>query len=142
MKFKIPIQIVEIEENNFHLLVESVFEDGSVKKWAIDTGASKTVFDKNLTNHYDVSGEYPQEIRSAGIGEKLIDTSVGTVNYFKLGKLTIKNQKVALIDLNHINEHYAKATDLTICGLIGGDILMKHRATINYKKRILILDPA
>jgi hypothetical protein len=49
--------------------------------------------------------------------------------------------KVALLDLSHINELYKRATDLEICGLIGGDFLTKHHALIDYKRKIMKIDP-
>ena len=61
------------------------------------------------------------------------------MNTFYLGRLKVENLKVALIDLSHINQLYYKATNLEICGLIGGDFLLKHKAVIDYKKKVLQL---
>ena len=139
MKMKIPVHIIELEEDNFHLIITGKFENGTKGNWAIDTGASKTVFDKNLTEQYSVSEDETEEIHSAGIGDKPLETTAARLKTFYLGKLKIESLKVALLDLSHINELYIKATDLEICGLIGGDFLMKHKAVIDYKKKILLL---
>ena len=48
---KISIELVELEYHNYHLLVQGKFEDGEKAYWIIDTGASKTVFDKNLSQY-------------------------------------------------------------------------------------------
>lgn len=140
MKIKIPLQIVELEEGNFHIIATSKFEDGSSGFWAIDTGASKTVFDKNLSDKYESTDEEAEEIHTAGVGEKPLSTKLGTLPGIKLGKFQIGKMKVALLDLSHINKLYKKATNMEICGLIGGDFLMKHRAAIDYKRRVLILE--
>jgi hypothetical protein len=139
MKIKIPLRIIELEEGNFHIIATGTFDDGTTGLWAIDTGASKTVFDKNLIGNYEVTDEDADEIHTAGVGEKPLSTKLGNLSRMKLGKLQTEDLKVALLDLSHINELYKKATDLEICGLIGGDFLMKHRAIIDYNRKILIL---
>jgi hypothetical protein len=139
MKIKIPLQIVELEDDNFHLVVQSVFNDKSTGFWVVDTGASKTVFDKNLNNLYTSEEESSDQLHTAGIGEKPIETTIAFLNTFSLGKLKVENLKAALLDLTHINNLYAKATRLSICGLIGGDFLMKHQAEIDYRKKIMVL---
>jgi hypothetical protein len=141
MKIKIPLKLVELETGNFHLIATCTFPDGATGNWAIDTGASKTVFDKNLEKYYSVSAENGEEIHSAGIGEKPVETTLGILSPFSLGKLKTGKMKVALLDLSHINELYKRATDLEICGLIGGDFLSKHHALIDYKRKIMKIDP-
>ena len=140
MKIKIPIQIIELEDNNFHLVAHSVFDDKSTGYWVVDTGASRTVFDKNLDNRYIVSEEEADQLHTAGIGEKPIETTIAYLKPFSLGKLNVENLKVALLDLTHINKLYSKATSLSICGLLGGDFLMKHQAMVDYKKKKLVLN--
>ncbi len=139
MKIKIPLQLVELEDDNFHLVVQSVFEDETTGFWVVDTGASKTVFDKNLENQYDSEEESSDQLHTAGIGEKPIETTLARLKPFSLGKLNVENQKVALLDLTHINKLYSKATSLQICGLLGGDFLMMFQAIIDYRKKIMIL---
>ena len=140
MKIKIPLQIIELEEDNFHIIIKGTFKDGTSGLWAIDTGASKTVFDKNLTAKYSVTEENTDEIHTAGVGETPLTTQLGNLLEIKLGKLQTNNLKVALLDLSHINKLYKKVTDLEICGLIGGDLLVKYRAVIDYKRKVLILE--
>lgn len=139
MKIKIPIQIVELEDDNYHLIVTSVFSDGTKGYWAIDTGASKTVFDKNKKEKYSVSDEKADQVHTAGISEKPVKTTIAYLHPLSLGKLKLKKLKVALLDLSHINKLYSKTAHLKICGLVGGDFLMKYRARIDYKDKIMIL---
>jgi hypothetical protein len=140
MRIKIPIQIVELEEDNYHLIISSGFPDGTKGNWVIDTGASKSVFDKTLDEYYSVLDDELDEIHTAGIGEEPLKTSMALLKSVQIGKLKIEGMKVALLDLSHINELYSKATNLKISGLIGGDFLVKYKASINYKKQVLILD--
>jgi hypothetical protein len=53
--------------------------------------------------------------------------------------MKIEKMQLAVLDLTHINELYSASTDLEICGLLGGDFLVQHKAVIDYKKRRLIL---
>ncbi len=139
MKIKIPLNIIELENDNFHPVVSGVFTDGTEVNWIIDTGASKTVFDKSLLKHYTILDDDTEEVHSAGIGEKPLETTAGRLNPFYFGKLKVEMEKVALLNLSHINDLYAKATQLKICGLIGGDFLVKHKAVIDYKRKIITL---
>jgi len=134
------LQVIELEDNNFHIVVHSVFGDNSTGYWVVDTGASKTVFDKNLDKQYVVTEEETDQLHTAGIGEKPIETTIATLNPFSLGKLKVNTLKVALLDLTHINNLYSKATSLQICGLLGGDFFVQHQAVIDYKKKVLVLN--
>ena len=57
MKIKIPLRLVEPEDDSYHLAAASVFEDGTTGFWIVDTGASKSVFDKNLKDYFIASSE-------------------------------------------------------------------------------------
>ena len=140
MKIKVPIQLVELEEGNFHILISALFADNFEAKWAIDTGASKTVFDINLDKFYiTLSDEDTDELHSAGTNGNPIKTTVALLKPFSIGNLKIENQKVPLIDLTNINKLYQKTRNIQICGLLGGDFLKKHNAVIDYREKILRL---
>jgi hypothetical protein len=135
---EIPLHIVELEHDNYHILIEGIFADQSTAFWVIDTGASKTVFDKNLTEHYTVTeSDNIDDYQSAGINHEMMETQVGVISSVEFGELKIKDRKVALIDLSHVNQIYEKYTSYKIAGLIGGDILMNYKCIIDYKNRSL-----
>lgn len=128
-----------MKTGNFHIIITSEFSDGEIGNWIVDTGASKTVFDKALVEYYSILADESDEIHTAGIGVKPLETSIALLKLVQFGKLKIEDIKVALLDLSHINELYSKASNLKICGLIGGDFLMKYNAVIDYKKQKLFL---
>lgn len=138
-KYSIPIQLVELEQENFHILIETTFGDQHSVKWAIDTGASKTVFDINRKEYYELAQIQPEEIQSAGISESQIETKAGQLNTMLLADMEFTDIEVALIDLQHVNNLYQQFTDETLVGLIGSDFLVKHQAIIDYKKLTLTL---
>jgi len=135
---EIPLQIIELERDNYHILIEGNFEDGTPSCWIIDTGASKTVLDKNLSSHYELmDSDDMEDYQSAGINQGMMETSVGKLTFLRFGDLKITGQKVALIDLDHVNDIYGKYTSYRIAGLLGGDILMQHQCKIDYANKII-----
>ncbi len=135
---EIPLHIIELEQDNYHILIEGNFEDETPSYWVIDTGASKTVLDSNLKQFYaNVESDNEEDYQSAGINQGMLDTTVGKIHFLRFGKFKIVNQKVALIDLNHVNEIYEKYTSFKIAGLLGGDILMEYKCMIDYSRKII-----
>lgn len=136
--YEIPLQIIELEQDNYHILIEGQFKDQATSCWIIDTGASKTVLDANLNSYYEiVDADNVDDYQSAGINQGMMETSVGKMFYVRFGKLEIKKQKVALINLDHVNEIYGKYSSYRIAGLIGGDILMQHKCAIDYGRKVI-----
>lgn len=134
----IPLKIIELEHDNYHILIEGHFGDGIPSYWIIDTGASKSVLDINLNTAYELTDtDNENDYQSAGINQGMMETSVGKIFRLYLGELEIKGLKVALIDLNHVNDIYSKYTEHRIAGLIGGDILMKYACIIDYGRKIV-----
>ena len=139
---KLPLQIIELEHDNFHILISGEFQDGEKCHWIIDTGASKSVMDVRLNPYYEkLESNGDDEYQSAGINQGMIETEVGNLFSLKFGELTIENLKVALIDLDHINSIYEKYTDYRIAGLIGGDVLKKYQCQIDYFSESLTFSP-
>lgn len=135
---QIPLQIIELEHHNYHILIEGNFDEDSTACWIIDTGASKTVMDSNLNQFYEtLDSDNEDDYQSAGINQGMMETSVGLIPRLRFGELQICNLKVALIDLNHVNEIYKKYTNHRIAGLLGGDILMHYQCLIDYEQKFI-----
>lgn len=131
----LPLKLIELEENNFHLVLEGKLADGKKIFWIVDTGASKTVFDSSLEDYYKlVEAGSHEQYQSAGISVGMVETRVGSIDKMKMGKLKIKNLKVALIDLSHVNEIYRKYRDIQIAGLLGSDIMKAYGCIIDYQQ--------
>lgn len=135
---EIPLQIIELERDNFHILIEGHFDDETPFYWIIDTGASKTVLDVSLNSVYEIiESDNIDDYQSAGINQGMMETIVGKICEMHFGELKIDNQKVALIDLSHVNDIYCKYTSIRIAGLLGGDILMQFKCVIDYDRKII-----
>jgi hypothetical protein len=136
---EIPIEIIELEDNSFHLLIECKINTIQKGELVIDTGASKTVLDKNFVDDYKIAERLESEIKSKGLGEGSIDTEMAKIDHFQVGDLCINGFSFALIDLSGINEMYRQYCNREICGLLGSDFLLKHNGIIDYRRRVLQL---
>ena len=138
---ELPLKLVALEEDNYHLIVEGTFPDEEKACWIVDTGASKTVFDSTLEKYYTpAEAKSDEEFHSAGISVGHIETSLGCIS-FCLGEIEIEELTVALIDLNHVNEIYNKYSDIKVVGLLGSDILKKYGCLIDYRsEKITFID--
>ena len=65
---ELPINIISIEGDGFHLIAEGCI-NGKTARFVVDTGASRTVFDKDKILNYISNPEFSEkEGISAGIG--------------------------------------------------------------------------
>ncbi|HNW50055.1 MAG TPA: retropepsin-like aspartic protease [Prolixibacteraceae bacterium] len=136
-KIEIPLRLVELENENYHIMVETHFADGFRGMWIVDTGASRTVLDSNLESYF-IPVETPlTEMESMGIGSEKLDTKSGVIETIYFDGNCMKNLHIALIDLSAINQLYQKFTQETITGLIGSDFLVHHEAVIDFKKMVM-----
>ena len=90
----------------------------------------KIISKDRIKKHTDVS---------TGLGTNTMESNSTKIALLELGKLKFKNKKFMLLDLSHINETYTMLKKTTISGVIGGDILEKYNAVIDYKKMIMTL---
>ncbi|MDQ0640663.1 hypothetical protein QF042_004228 [Pedobacter sp. W3I1] len=134
----IPLKLINLQDDGFHLLVEVVvFKE---KHFAVlDTGASRSVFDKSLIEqHLSETLQVSDEINAATLFTTTT-TIQATIPELKIGPLKIKNYETVAFDLQSVSETYQQFGHPPIMSIIGGDILMQYKAVINYKKMILKL---
>jgi len=137
---KIPLEIVSIEPNGTHLLLD-VEVNGNKLKVVLDTGASRSVFDldylKSIEPELIVKEE---EATSAGVGAIDIISYTAVIENFGIGQQQIPKFEIAAMDLAAVLQSYEKIGAVKIHGVLGGDILLKGNAQIDYAKRELRLD--
>lgn len=135
----IPFKILAIDNEGYHLLLKLQI-NGKVSKVIIDTGASKTVFDKTriekLVNHKNFDSH---DQLSSGLGTNTMESQTTIIKKLKLCDLEILNYKTVLLDLSHVNQSYQLIGLKPIDGVLGSDILVKYNAVINYEKKMLTL---
>lgn len=138
MKTTIPITILPIENDGFHLIVELNINNLNAIA-IIDTGASRTVFDETRIQQYIGNDNLEDHDRlSSGLGTNTMTSKKVIINNIKLGDLKLTNYDATILNLQHVNQSYEKLGLAPIDGIIGGDILTEYKAVIDYDKKDLI----
>jgi len=137
---QIPLQIIDLHEDGFHPLIEiSVFGKSFIV--VLDTGASKTAFDQSLLMRFNEEAVLKSSDKlSTGLGTNSMASSTAIVHDLSIGGLLIDEFEVAVLDLSTINIAYSQLGHPEVLGVLGGDILMKYKAVIDYGKRVLMLE--
>ena len=137
-KIKIPLKLINLNDDGFHLLVEVVvFKQ---KHFAVlDTGASRSVFDKALLESYLPTEEMVNEDINAATLFTSATTIQAKIPKWKVGKLKLENYQAVAFDLQSVSETYRQFGHPPIACMLGGDILMEYNAVINYKKLEMVL---
>jgi predicted aspartyl protease len=161
--FEIPIEIDFIDGEGCHIFVKALLNDTYEALLIIDTGASKTVLEKNLTEHLIQKIEFDTEelnnhitdkltpeqreelglgsegVVSVGVSKGKIDFYFGILPKIQMADFELDNFEVAYIDLSNVNDLYKALGKPLIWGLLGGDFLLRFQAVIDYKNKKMIL---
>lgn len=137
METQIPIEIIELQDNqNLHPIIEAHL-NGLAIRLVIDTGASHSCLDKSLLKHLLKNKNKSTSEIVMGIGNNKMTNNIVQIDELKIGELIINNYPVVALKISHINK-MLKMLDLKpINGLLGSDILYKHQAVIDYKNCLL-----
>ena len=137
---KADLEILNLHDDGFHLLVE-VFVFDKPFKAVVDTGASRTVLDKSTVEQY-IQQEMllASDKLSTGLGTNSMESHILTIPTLLIGDLTISDFETAVLDLSMINTAYENIEVGPIIGVIGGDILMKYKATISYLSKQIFFE--
>lgn len=139
---KIPLALLNLQDDGFHLLVEVVVFEQNFKA-VLDTGASKTVFDKTIVERHIGSQQLKSSDRvSTGLGTTSMESFTWQLPDIQIGDFHLKNFEVAVLDLSSINFAYENLSVEPVIGVIGGDILTQYRGVIDYGKMTLTLKKA
>lgn|SRR5690554_1182995 len=147
----IPIKLLNLHDDGFHLLVEVVVF-GHLFQAVLDTGASRTVFDKTTAEKHLSADIQMQktDLQSTGLGTNTMESYSLRVPDLRIGVdrnhpndegstlkaqvLHLKNFEVAVLDLSTINYAYGLMDIDPVIGVIGGDILTSYGGIIDYRK--------
>ena len=134
-----PLQIIDLQEDGVHPLI-NVTIGGKQFVLVLDTGASKTAFDQSLLLKANDKLTVTMSDRlSTGLGTNTMASSTVIINDLYIGSLLIDKFEAAVLDLSTINIAYGQLGHPEVLGVLGGDILMKYKAVIDYGKGSLIL---
>lgn len=131
----IPLKLINLNDDGFHLLVEIVVY-GETHLMVLDTGASRTVFDVAFTDQYASKPLVDHEVSAdENFATTLFSTSTTVLATFpelKIGRIILSEYAAVALDLTSVNDAYEQLGHPKIVGIIGGDILFQHEAKINY----------
>lgn len=137
--FNVPLRFMEIDGQGMHVAV-SGFVNGNLSNILIDTGASRSVFDKNRLNLFSEQTNFePSEKLSKGLGTDGMEGFRFTVDQFIIGDLLLEGFELVALDLSHINEYYGQLGLVQVDMILGGDFLKDHGAVIDYGTAKLML---
>ena len=138
---EIPLQLLDIEGEGFHIMVKGMIH-GKEANFLIDTGASRSVFDPNTISTFIDDLEFEKkEGMTAGVGSSDLESATFRIDVFSIGGLEIVDYEAVALDLENIHEMYDKLGLPHIDGIIGGDLLKRYKAIVNYKSKKLRLTP-
>jgi len=133
----IPLEILNLNDDGFHLLVEVVVFNKPFMA-VVDTGASRTVLDKTTVEEYiDKETLLLSDRLSTGLGTNTMESYILTIPHFGIAELSIPDFETAVLDLSSINQAYQQVYSQPVIGVVGGDILMKYGAIIDYPSKVL-----
>ncbi|MEN0055312.1 MAG: aspartyl protease family protein [Mucilaginibacter sp.] len=135
----IPLQIIDLHDDGFHPLIE-VTLFGKTFIMVLDTGASKTALDRTtLFEANETTSILASDRLSTGLGTNSMESFTATISGMFIGDAAIADFEVAVLDLSTINIAYSQMGHPHVLGVLGGDILMKYKAVIDYGKHLLKL---
>jgi len=135
----IPLRIINLQEDGFQPVL-NITLFGKSFILVLDTGASKTAFDETLLlqAHKQAILTVSDKL-STGLGTNTMVSSTAVIDDLYIGTFLVETFEAAVLDLSTINVAYGQLGHPEVLGVLGGDILMKYKAVIDYEKQQLRL---
>lgn len=133
----LPIQLLLIEDDGVHLLVEAKAGRRKIRL-IVDTGASRTVFDKTRMEQL-----FPNQVieqsnaLTTGLGTNSFPGATAKISSLRLGGLKINNLPVLVLDLSHVNASYMALGFEPFDGVLGSDLMLEYNALIDFQTSML-----
>jgi hypothetical protein len=102
----------------------------------VDTGCDVTSLDASLMQKLKYRLQQGNEARTLGGS---IEQKTTIVQHLQIGDCSVGPLIVSCITLEHINKHRRDHGIATIDGILGMDLMSKHRAIIDVEKSVLYL---
>src|SRR5690606_20895314 len=99
----VPLTLINLQDDGFHLLVEIVVFGQKILA-VVDTGASRTVFDKTFIETHITDLESNQDEVHATALFTTASTLQSPIPKLKLGSLIIKDSEADAWDLEAVNQ--------------------------------------
>lgn len=141
IKSNIKIELIAIDDNGYHCMVQAL-ANNKIIRLLIDTGASRTVFDKTrLLSLFDKKEIKFKHVvhKSVGLGTKSMKSQTAVLSELKIGDIVLCDFQVVVLNLEHVNFSYQMIGDAGIDGVLGSDLLVDLKGIINFQQKELSL---
>ncbi len=129
----IPLQLLQFDEHSCHLLI-TIKANGEPCNLLLDTGASKSVFDKKSALKFTKTKKLKVlDDPAIGLGTQNHEVSEAIFETLQLGSIIIKNRACGVVDMGHVVKLYKQTVKVTLHGVLGSDILLEYGAVIDYR---------
>lgn len=129
----IPLELTATQ----HLTLE-VKVNGHKGRFILDTGASNSCVGFEDVATFEMQTA-ETETKASGAGAVGMDTQKSLGNKLKIAKWKSKKETLVVFDMSHVNMALQEHKVPKIHGIIGADILVKHKAFIDYSKCLLYI---
>jgi hypothetical protein len=135
----IPLNIIDLHGDGFHPVLDIVIFNKPFKV-VLDTGASRTAFDRELLIQANEEADIiASERLSTGLGTNTMESATAVIENIWIGDMMIPEMEVAVLDLSTINVAYRELGHPEVLGVLGSDVLMKYNAVVDFGKKRLLL---
>lgn len=132
---QLPFRLLDIEGEGFHVMIEGKI-NGMEARFLVDTGASRSVFDPQVITRFVENPTFEKKPGiTAGVGGSDLESSTFIIDSLSFGDIEIRHYEAVALDLENVHETYQKLGLPAIDGIIGGDLLYRLKATLNYRLR-------
>tara|TARA_B110000444_G_C18634291_1_gene498368 strand:+ start:314 stop:754 length:441 start_codon:yes stop_codon:yes gene_type:complete len=104
----------------------------------VDTGASHSCVAWNKETLFKLTGNATDQ-QAATASSQEVDTKHSEGNHIQLGSWERQNQDIVLIDLSSVDAALEQFEVAPVDGIIGGDLLHKAKAVLDYRRNGLYL---
>jgi predicted aspartyl protease len=134
----LPLHILPIENQGCQIVFRAVINNHAASL-LVDTGASHTLFDRQRLERFGpLSTNHSVSYQAKGLGNE-IDSFILDIGKLMFHGHRIDDYHAILMDLDALSEIYTELLGEPIHGILGGDLLFKFDAIINYKKQVIKL---
>ena len=121
-----------------HIIIECIVNN-ICGKFIVDTGASNSCINYLSASKFNIEFEVSNEKASSATDE-INEIFNSKQNILKIGDFQKNDFDLVLFDMTFINNSLKEKGVSEVDGIIGGDILNKLNACINYKKKEISLE--
>ena len=126
----------KITKTNHLILICKI--NGVEGNFIIDSGASNSCIDTNLSSKFNLKTTISQENANSATNT-ISKMYISKNNILQIEELLHKDLDIFLFDMSHINKTFEDQKIEKIDGIIGGDLLKKFNAIIDYNKKSIKL---